>query len=1010
MDSFRFETARAGTPVYCHQEMLEQLNSLRSDAVGKRASLVLQRLAVDPARVFFKATRGQNHGWRRSRLGGNHGSHFYLWWAPRMAAPLSGDKGFADAASGSVFVRAIRHHDNHDPLPAHTFATSYMPVTTQEMRNETYGPKPWTPAQDRFSAARTSVRCLKGYPGSGKTTALLNAADEATRERCLYVTYSQDLAALARQYFDCYCDREKSFHVVTLPAFFRELLGSTDARTPQADLRRRFRGDLLPHSRALGLWSERYNELFDEFYAHLVGSALPREIGRFAACSQPRAVERNYKQRRARYLFLEGSTSAIDAAVRLEKGSTSSIAARYFPDLDNAWSAAKAILESRVPKEYLEYDCIAIDECQDLTPIETFALAEIAAAATRRWKKVTLLAAGDEAQTVLPTDFEWGWFNDILNECLGRPQEFRLQANLRSPRSIATIVNSVWDLYAGIEKRDRPSGNAYAEMEDESTDQAFYCCASPSQDLNQLLATLSAREGVAMILMEDTIPAAIPEALRPALLTPFEAKGLDFHTACVINAGQHLQRIGNSAKDAVVLDSIQTRLRIDKLRVALSRPAERLIWLDIQPPTTAIHLTSYFLNLGRLSNALAPMVPGALLTALDEEQLGKEERIQRCIADARQYLEIRPEMAWSRITQAITLLGSPEFETIQTDYDFRRQTYLAQAEVCFRMAISGVRLPPELGVKSLFVEASKGAILGEAPGLSSAMHQLHLISECMVADRPKHITGLVQVLVEAPLDLAGWFWVAVQDKTAGWAKELEGLAALPEHAAEMLQLLPAFYHLARFPDADQRTAALRGKLLKTLVNGKRYGEALDLLSKLPERDKELEAHCYQGAGDLAKAGALYLETGKLKEALECYRGIPDVSSSRKVMDAMGGHPAAAAYDWMEALETHLKKKPENFMKVLNSQEKQIVADLASQLMGLAPAVASKGGGRTRVIEFLRQKPGHFYCAQCLVKETRAATLQQMYAITRQLAMEKTYRRGVYKCASCKNAKTCTGVV
>ena len=41
--------------------------------------------------------------------------------------------------------------------------------------------------------------------------------------------------------------------------------------------------------------------------------------------------------------------------------------------------------------------------------------------------------------------------------------------------------------------------------------------------------------------------------------------------------------------------------------------------------------------------------------ALEEDEIDVEERIRRCQQDARQYLEVRPEMAWSRAQQAVTL-------------------------------------------------------------------------------------------------------------------------------------------------------------------------------------------------------------------------------------------------------------------------------------------------------------------------------------------------------------------
>src|ERR1051326_3733356 len=79
---------RTGNPLFCHQEFLEKMEENRANTVGRRSALLLQRLLVDLTRPQYKTTQGANRGWRRSPLGGNHGSHFYAWWAPRGAAPV----------------------------------------------------------------------------------------------------------------------------------------------------------------------------------------------------------------------------------------------------------------------------------------------------------------------------------------------------------------------------------------------------------------------------------------------------------------------------------------------------------------------------------------------------------------------------------------------------------------------------------------------------------------------------------------------------------------------------------------------------------------------------------------------------------------------------------------------------------------------------------------------------------------------------------------------------------
>lgn len=212
-----FETARPPNPVFCHQDFLEKLGEQSRGSIGRRAAFLMQRLAVDGRRLHYKPTHGANRGWRRSRLGGNQGSHFYAWWAPQGAIPLKEADGFSHAPSEAVFLRDIRHHNDHSPLSPQSFEDHYLQVTVSDLRREEYGPAPWTAPQARFAAARQAVRLLKGHPGSGKTTALWHAADSTGAERVLYVTYSRDLAALARDYFDRYLFVAEVFSSGNLP-------------------------------------------------------------------------------------------------------------------------------------------------------------------------------------------------------------------------------------------------------------------------------------------------------------------------------------------------------------------------------------------------------------------------------------------------------------------------------------------------------------------------------------------------------------------------------------------------------------------------------------------------------------------------------------------------------------------------------------------------------------------------------------------------------------------------
>jgi hypothetical protein len=693
--------------VYCHQEFLDKLAARRHEPVGKRAALVMQRMAVDISRLHYKGTSGVNRGWRRSRLGGSSGSHFYAWWAPAGAAALKQDDGF-EAQSEAIFLRDIRHHDDHAPLAPGHFASDYLPLSVNDLRGEEYAPEPWTASQARFARSRGVTRILKGHPGSGKTTALLNAADISQAARVLYLTFSNDLAALARDYFDRFCSNARTFTVLTYPAFLRQMIGGHTGETDPTEARARFRRDLLNYQRSLGSWSNNIDALYDEMHAHLVGAAVPEKSGRFPKAEHVRLPDSAYRAQRGRYIG-SATDGVIEAARRLDRVAEGILADRYFPELALAWRAAQALStrSHKISSEFLDYGCVAVDEVQDLTPVEAFVVLALARNLNASGRYAPLLLAGDEAQTVRATDFEWAWLNDMLHTTLSPPQEFKLSVNLRSPRRIADIVNRAWDFYDYLHKQDRPSGTGYAEIDDDSPDQILYA-AVPSSELPQLLVELSRREGLAVIAFEKT---NLPKEALPFILSPAEAKGLDFHSVCLVNGGSLLRRIvGDRAHSSNhrAADTLAKRLAIDQLRVALSRPTERLLWVDTSPDGATVREVSRLLR-PTSEIALLPMTAEALRTCLEEEELEVEERLQRCQRDARQLISVKPDLAWSRAQQAVALLGIPGDLTCVVDPEARQAAHLTLSEVCFQLGFRKKSLSPELGRLDLYEQAAEAA-------------------------------------------------------------------------------------------------------------------------------------------------------------------------------------------------------------------------------------------------------------------------------------------------------------
>lgn len=141
------------------------------------------------------------------------------------------------------------------------------------------------------------------------------------------------------------------------------------------------------------------------------------------------------------------------------------------------------------------------------------------------------------------------------------------------------------------------------------------------------------------------------------------------------------------------------------------------------------------MNGGEHEDGVSSSVPSALLKTLDEEELDAEARVQRCQADARQYLEVKPEMAWSRAQQAVTLLGRPGAPSAVADQSARQAAHLTLSEICFTLALRNTRLAPELGRPDLFQEAHRAAASAQRFGLAAMIDAVARVQRVAAVDR-----------------------------------------------------------------------------------------------------------------------------------------------------------------------------------------------------------------------------------------------------------------------------------
>ena len=657
-----------------------------------------------------------------------------------------------------------------------------------------------------------------------------------------------------------------------------------------------------------------------------------------------RLPENAYRAQRDRYLG-PAVVAVLDAARRLERTSDVPLADRYFPELALAWRAASALSSGswQIETSFLDYGCIAVDEIQDLTPLEAFVVIALARRFGADRSKASLVLAGDEAQTVRPTDFEWAWLNDMLHSMIGQAQEFKLTVNLRSPRRIADVVNRVWDLYDYLHKQDRPSGMGYAEIDDDGPDQILYATV-PRSEMPALLNSLGMREGLALIAFDKK---NLPGEILPFVLSPAEAKGLDFHSVCVLNGGSLLQQIVN-ARTSGTTDTLTRRLAIDQLRVALSRPTERLLWVDVAPEAAAVKEVARLLR-PPADLALHPITAEALLTCLDEDELDIEDRLQRCQKDARQLVSVKPDLAWSRAQQAVGLLGLPGDLNSVTDPAAREATYLMLAEVAFQLGFRRKSLSPELGRFNLYEQSAEAARSGGKFLLENALQTIGAAEQAQEPDWLNRIATAIQQITTAREQLPAWLIVEITPRASFWLEELDRHLEAGDNSIFAQEILPPFFDALGLPDGQARKIRLAQRSVQILMKSGRHAQALKILVRLSEPNPKLAAECYEQTDQLAKAAEVWMQLGDRDRALKCYRSIPDFGAALNLMRQIENHQARPSLEWLAEVEALFARRPDNFNRTMTAPEKRLLEATLERGLGVQrkkPAAKKKSRATT----------------------------------------------------------------
>jgi hypothetical protein len=392
------------------------------------------------------------------------------------------------------------------------------------------------------------------------------------------------------------------------------------------------------------------------------------------------------------------------------------------------------------------------------------------------------------------------------------------------------------------------------------------------------------------------------------------------------------------------IGGLTTRLAIDQLRVAVSRPAEKLYWLDVAPTGGALKASRELLSEQSWELAM-PVVPAVVLKSLEEEMLAVEERIRLCEADARQFLAVKPDIAWSRANQAVNLLGPKLSPGAVQDKALRRSAHLTCVEIAFCLAMRGEKLSPQLGAPNLWAEATRHSYevvdssLRVALGVMSTLQQKDAVPDADVIRCINILGGLERI--------EPWMRLEFQPAVEYWAAKMERLVKRPEMADEVAHALPGYYKLFEVADFEARTRDIRLRAVDTLLTGEKPAalQALKLLDLVPDADSLLRARAVQATGRFADAGEMFVAAGALEKALHCYRSIPDFEKSLGIAEKLGNVPAAESLLWLDRMRKLAEERPSGFNKQILPSEKKMLEDVLETALG---ATRRKPGVRKTV--------------------------------------------------------------
>ena len=649
-----------------------------TEGVYERLGLVIEQLASSGQASIQRDCRAPNQGWKRTPLGTDVDNQYHLWWTHTDSGTAPGVR----TASNAVLIRDVREQGDNRKLEAGTNDDYLTLRTAADLALDIAG-EPWTPEQKETADDQSDVLLVSGPPGTGKTTALLHAVCRQQAKEVLYITWSRQLAEAAEAHFDSFAASEAVIGCIDFTSLLGELTGRDVPRLPLRESYARFEKAISRQRHDRGSeWKNYPFGLYSEIRGIAIGRSVPGRKNTTIEKGCARLEEDAY--RKLRNSAEQIGSRAAKAAWRTLRELSEEDQRAIFPELVAATIAQHRLSHDQVDARFNSIDQIVVDEVQDLTLLETAVVVEIAELVHRRTGHLPkVMLGGDAGQRVRPSGFEWRQVADLLKERVGTPKRRTLDQQLRAPRKLAEISDLAANLYQKIDKSIRPERQVRPEASERVEGHLLHVITESRQEAISLIESLSTHADVGMLTTGMAPAEWIPDRLKPSVLSASEAKGLEYQTTCLIEAGESALALMEAADDDNRLTHEAERTNIDRLRVCMSRATETLVFIDIADENKGGVPASSRLLRHRGAQASAD----DLLEYLENQVVETEERVERLVSEAERLVSDVPKRAWARACQALDLCGRPDMAGGISDQRLRRRVRTIVLGTIARLAL-----------------------------------------------------------------------------------------------------------------------------------------------------------------------------------------------------------------------------------------------------------------------------------------------------------------------------------